>query len=93
LLVGVIYSLSPFLGKEALVWFVDASAFGIVITYFMVILSFIAFRYKEPKSDRPYIVPKGKIMGIIAVIVSGLFIFLYLLIGSVSSSLVCPQEW
>ena len=36
LLVGIVTILSPLLGKSALVWFVDAAAFGTVVAYFMV---------------------------------------------------------
>ena len=38
LLVGIVTILSPLLGKSALVWFVDAAAFGTVVAYFMVSL-------------------------------------------------------
>jgi len=91
ILVGIICSLSPLLGKNALVWFVDAASFGTVVAYFMVALSFLALRQKEPELQRPFKISNGKLVGIIAVIVAAGFIILYLPIGP--GSLIWPQEW
>lgn len=88
---GAICCLAPFLGRNALVWFVNASAFGTVVAYFMVSISFMMIRKKEPNLERPFNVKKGKLMGILAVITSGLFITLYLPIGP--GSLAWPHEW
>ena len=44
LLVGIITIISPCAGRSALVWFVDAAAFGTVVAYFMVSLSFFILR-------------------------------------------------
>jgi APA family basic amino acid/polyamine antiporter len=90
-LVGFICCISPLLGKNALVWFVDASAFGTVIAYFMVSLSFVLLRKKEPELHRPFKVKNGGFIGVAAVIVSAFFISLYLPIGP--GSLVWPYEW
>lgn len=90
-LVGLITCLSPLLGKSALVWFVDASAFGTVIAYCMVACSFVALRKKEPDLERPYAVKAGGVVGIIAVAVAIFFILLYLPIFT--QGLVWPYEW
>jgi amino acid transporter len=91
ILVGLICTFSPLLGKNALVWFVDAALLGTVVAYLMVALSFVALRQKEPELQRPFKVSKWKLVGIIAVIVAAGFIILYLPIGP--GSLVWPQEW
>jgi amino acid transporter len=88
--VGAITILSPLLGKNSLVWFVDASSFGTVIAYFMVALSFLVIRLKYPKLHRPFVVSHGKLIGILAILVSLGFIILYLPFGSSSLS---KNEW
>ena len=90
-LVGIICCVSPLLGKNALVWFVNASAFGTVIAYFMVSLSFVMLRRKEPELERPFKVKNGGFIGAMAVIISAGFISLYLPIGP--GSLQWPYEW
>ena len=82
LLVGIVTILSPLLGKSALVWFVDAAAFGTVVAYFMVSLSFCILRKKEPELDRPFKVKGGGFVGFMAVGVALFFCSLYLPIYS-----------
>lgn len=74
--VGAITILSPLLGKNSLVWFVDASSFGTVIAYFMVALSFLVMRIKYPELPRPFVVRNGKLIGVLAILVSLGFIIL-----------------
>ena len=88
--VGLITIFSPLLGKNSLGWFVDASAFGTVIAYFMVSLSFVVMRFKCPTMKRPYKIKHGLTVGLIAIIVSLFFIVLYLPVGSSSLETV---EW
>lgn len=78
LLVGAITVISPMLGKSALVWFVDAAAFGTVIAYFMVALSFCILRKKEPTLERPFKIKGGLFIGIVAVFVALFFATLYI---------------
>ncbi len=89
-LVGLITCASPLLGKTSLVWFVNASAFGTVIAYFMVAFAFLALRYKEPELARPYKVPCGKLVGMAAVGVAAFFLYLYLPIGP---GALVKEEW
>lgn len=91
LLVGIITILSPMLGKSALVWFVDAAAFGTVVAYLMVSLSFLVIRVKEPELDRPFKVKGGMIVGICAVLVALFMATLYLPIYSPTP--LTPIEW
>lgn len=92
LLVGIITVLSPLLGKSALVWFVDAAAFGTVVAYFMVALSYCVLRKKEPELERPFKVKKAPMLvGIIAVGVALFMATLY--IPLYSPAPLTPIEW
>lgn len=91
LLAGALSLISPFFGRPALVWLVNAGGLGIVIAYAFVAWSFIALRNNEPELARPYEAPFGKVTGYVALILSIGLIFLYLP-GS-PSALVWPQEW
>lgn len=88
---GIICCISPFLGKNALVWFVDAAAFGTVIAYFLVSCSFIRLRKIEPELNRPYKVAGFKFVATGAIIAGLFFIYLYTPLGP--SPLVWPYEW
>ncbi len=90
-LLTILTALAPFLGRTALVWFVDAGAFGTVVAYLMVAASFVALRKKEPQLDRPYTVSGGLVVGILAVLAALFFVTLYLPTGA--GALVWPQEW
>ncbi|WP_462381385.1 APC family permease [Pseudomonas sp. Marseille-QA0892] len=78
LLIGILSSLAPLLGRPAMVWFVDAGGLGIVIAYFFVALSFLVLRYREPNMERPFRVAQGKTVGVIAVLLSAVLACLYL---------------
>jgi amino acid transporter len=88
--IGVIVCLAVFLGRSALVWLIDASAFGTVVAYFMVAASFISLRRKEPNLARPYKVKSGMLVGVLAVCVALFFLWLYTPLGPASLILV---EW
>ena len=90
LFIGIITILTPLLGKNSLGWFVDASAFGTVIAYFMVALSFVILRRTCKDLPRPFKVKHGMLVGVIAILISLFFISLYLPIGSSSLSGI---EW
>jgi basic amino acid/polyamine antiporter, APA family len=91
LLIGGLSIIGPFFGRPVLVWLVDAGGLGIVVAYGMVALSFLILRNKEPDLERPYKVPYGKFIGILALILSIGLGFLYMP-GS-PSALLWPQEW
>jgi amino acid transporter len=88
--VGVLVCLAVFLGRSALVWLIDAAALGTVVAYFLVSLSFIILRVKEPELDRPYKVRAGMLVGILAVGVALFFLWLYLPFGPAA---LLPVEW
>ena len=90
-LIGALSVLAPFFGRAMLVWIVDAGNFGCCLAYCMVAVSFIILRSKEPDMARPYKVKHYKIVGVIAVIMSGLMVAMYIIPNS-GCSLVW-QEW
>ncbi len=91
LLVGVLSSLAPLFGRRMLVWLVDAGGLGVVVAYLAVALSFLVLRYREPDMPRPFTVSNGKLVGLIAVLLSIGLAVMYLP-GS-PSALVWPYEW
>lgn len=91
ILVGIFCVLAPLMGKNALVWFVNAGAFGTVVAYLMVSASFMMIRRKEPSLARPFKNKKGGIVGTGAVFTGLFFLYLYLPIGH--PGLVWPYEW
>ena len=91
ILVGVISSLAPFLGRKMLVWLSDAGGLTIVVAYLIVSISFLVLRKKEPEMSRPYKVKHGKLVGTIAVIMCVVLAIMYLP-GS-PAALVWPYEW
>ncbi|GAB3670852.1 APC family permease [Salinisphaera aquimarina] len=90
ILIGVVTSIAPFLGRSAMVWLVDAGGLGIVLAYLFVAASFVVLRYREPDMNRPFVVPAGKIVGIVATVLSFALVLLYL---PGSPSALLPVEW
>ncbi|NCC42004.1 MAG: amino acid permease [Clostridia bacterium] len=90
-LIGGLSILAPFFGRAMLVWIVDAGNFGCCLAYCMVSASFIILRSKAPDMTRPYKVKYYKIVGCIAVAMSGLMVVMYMIPGS-GCALVW-QEW
>lgn len=91
LVVGLLSVLAPFAGRKMLVWVVDAGNFGCILAYCMVALSFLILHVKEPNMVRPYQVKHWKVVGVIAVLMSGIMILLYILPGT--GVTLAPQEW
>ena len=90
-LIGALSVLAPLLGRKMLVWIVDAGNFGCCLAYCMVALSFIILRKKAPDMKRPYKVKHYKLVGAIAVLMSGFMVAMYMIPGSGSTLVV--QEW
>lgn len=91
IVVGILSVLAPFAGRKMLVWVVDAGNFGCILAYCMVSLSFIILHVKEPDMVRPYRVKHWKLIGAMAVLMSGIMIMLYILPGT--GVTLAPQEW
>lgn len=92
ILVGVCCMIAPFFGRGVLTWMVDTSSFGCVVAYLMVAISFVILRFKEPEMKRPYKVKKGKVVGMIAVVMAAFMTSLYILPFDYCATLVW-QEW
>jgi amino acid transporter len=90
-LLTVLSALAPFLGRRALVWFVNSGGLATVLAYFFVTISFIRLRKRYPDLTRPYRVPAPRLMGMAALLATVFFAVLYMP-GS-PSGLVWPQEW
>ncbi len=91
ILIGVITMVAPFAGRAMMVWICDAGNFGCCLAYCMVAISFMILRKKEPDMQRPYKVPCYKLVGSLAILMSGFMVFMYCVPGS-GGSLIW-QEW
>jgi len=91
LFIGALSVLAPLLGRSALIWFVNAGGFGIVIAYAFVAAAFIRLRVSEPEMPRPFRAPGGILTGGAALVLAIGLAALYLP-GS-PSGLKWPQEW
>ena len=91
LLIGILSVISPFFGRRMLVWIVDAGNFACCLSYCIVSLSFVVLRKKEPELKRPYKVKNYKIVGMLAVLMSGTMAIMYI-IPETNCTMVW-QEW
>ena len=91
LFIGIVGVTAPLLGRTALVWFVDAGSFSLMIAYLLVVVSFIVLRKTEPDMERPFRATGGQWLGGFGVIASLGMAALYL--PGMPAALVWPQEW
>lgn len=91
ILIGILTSLSPFLGRNMLTWLSNAGGCSIVISYSMVCLSFLVLRRKEPNMLRPYKVKRVRFVGFVSICMC-LFLGVMYLPGA-PASLSWPYEW
>jgi len=89
--IAAISVLAPLLGRQALVWIVDAGGLAIVVAYAFVAASFLKLRRSAPEMERPYKTPAGTLVGWLALIFSLGLTGLYLPISP--SGLIWPHEW
>ena len=93
LLVSGLSVLAPFFGRRMLIWLVDAGSFATTTAYFIVSISFLVLRKKKPEMHRPYRVRRGRVVGLLAMLTSGLMALCYLVPLSFSNCTLCPEEW
>lgn len=82
LLIGALSVISPFFGRAMLVWISDSASFACCIAYCMVAVSFIVLRKKEAEMERPFRIKSYKAIGIVAVLLSGMMVVVYLIPSS-----------
>ncbi|SEP24566.1 Amino acid permease [Halogranum amylolyticum] len=90
-LVGALAALAPLFGEQMLVWIVNAGGLGMVTAWFLVVISFLILRYRNPGLNRPFRLPGGYVVGALGLVLTVFFIGLYLP-GS-PSALSWPYEW
>lgn len=91
LLIALLSTAAPLLGRPALVWLVNAGGLGLVVAWLMVGISFILLRKKDPMMNRPFKLPGGTLFGWLAVFMSFGVAMLYM--PGMPSALKWPYEW
>ena len=91
LFLGVLSMIAPLFGRVMLVWIVDAANFACCLAYCMVALSFLRLRKTKPNMARPFRVKSGKLIGSLAVLMSGFMALMYMIPGTNCS--LTWQEW
>ncbi len=91
LFVGGLSVLAPLFGRQMLVWLVDAGGVSIVVAFFLVALTFLALRRREPEMERPFRVAQGPVVGVLAGVLSLGLAVLYL--PGMPAALIWPSEW
>jgi len=91
LFIGGLSVLAPLFGEQMLVWLVDAGGINIVVAFFLVALSFLALRRREPDMPRPFRTPAGPVVGWAAAALSLGLAVLYL--PGMPAALIWPAEW
>ena len=82
ILIGGTSILSLFFGRVMLIWISDSASFACCISYCVVSMAFIKLRKKEPHMVRPYKVKNYKVVGFLAVVLSGFMSIMYLIPGT-----------
>ncbi len=91
LFIGGLSLLSPLFGRQMLVWLVDAGGFSIVVAFFLVAVTFLVLRAREPEMERPFTVSQGRIVGGLAALLTlGLGV---LFLPGMPAALIWPYEW
>lgn len=70
LFIGLLSALAPLFGEMTLGWLINAGGLNIVVAFFMVALSFVVLRSREPEMPRPYRVRGGQPLGVVAAVLA-----------------------
>lgn len=82
--------ISALMGRKAMIFFVNAGSFSLLIAYGIVAASFLALRRKEPDMPRPFRVKAGRLVGSLAMVCSLALALLFL--PGMPAALI-PTEW
>lgn len=85
LLVGALSIAASFCGRVMLVWISNAASFACCLAYCIVAVAFMKLRKTEPDMNRPFKVKNYKVVGLLAIVLSGMMCVLYLVPGSGST--------
>ena len=91
LLIAVVTSLTPLLGKNMLTWLSNAGGFATVVTYLIVSVSYLVLRKRQPDMPRPFSIRRWRTVGVGSVVLCILMLVLYL--PGTPSALNWPYEW
>ena len=91
LLTGLLTLMSPFLGRQALLSFVNAGSFCIGIAFLGVALSVLRLRRTHPQLHRPYRIPGGATVPLVAA-ASALLLLLVMVWPGSPAALSWPRE-
>ena len=89
---GVITFAAAWLGRGALIAFVDVGSFCIALAFLGVALSLIRLRAVFPDLERPYRMPGGKVLAYVAA-TGSVFILGVMLVPGSPGALIWPLEW
>lgn len=96
-LIGAVCLTAPLLGMNALVWFMDTSTFCALISYILVIISFIMLKKNEPELPRPFNIKGGAKTGIFILAITAVYLGLYINanvnLSGVSPEFVITAAW
>lgn len=96
-LIGAVCVTAPLLGMNALVWFMDTSTFCALISYILVIISFIMLKKNEPELPRPFNIKGGAKTGIFILAITAVYLGLYINenvnLSGVSTEFVITAAW
>lgn len=89
--VGVICCLFAFIGENAFSWLVNVAAFGTVVSYLMISISYLLIKKNEPGIKQGFTLRHGYVIGICAVICSTFFLFWFTPLSN--TGLSWTYEW
>lgn len=78
LIVGAVCAAAPFLGRNALVWFINTSSLSALISYCFVIIAFLILRKNDTGLYRPFKIKGGIVFGRITLAVTLLYLASYI---------------
>ncbi|MBL7870804.1 MAG: APC family permease [Cyclobacteriaceae bacterium] len=92
LFTGIVTLLSSFLGRGAMIAFVDVGSLCIAAAFLGVSFSYLKLKKKFPDQHRPYLAPGGKLAGYIS-IAGSILILLAITLPASPAALKWPLEW
>ena len=88
---------APLLGMNALVWFMDTSTLCALMSYILVIISFVLLKKNEPELPRPFNIKGGAKTGIFIMLITTVYLGLYIKanvnLSGVSPEFVITAAW